>query len=157
MSQTYVTVSRKNLQKPADAPKFYAVGRSGRKVSIKEVCERISERSSFSKGELEGCITEYLLEVLHVLSEGNIAQIGDLGNFRMTIKTGKPTATAEEFRSSCIASGRVVFYPGLDLRKLCKTMQYTAYKNPDEADDTGGESGGGSTGGGGGDLPDPKD
>lgn len=74
----------------------------------------------------------------------------------MTIKTAKPTTTAEEFRSSCIACGRVVFYPGLDLRKLCKTMEYTAYKNPTEPGSGGGNTGG-ETGGGGGDLPDPKD
>lgn len=52
-------MARKNLLKPNETPKFYAVARSGRKVTVKEVCKRITERSSYSKGELEGCIGEF--------------------------------------------------------------------------------------------------
>lgn len=87
MAQNYTLMARKNLLKPNETPKFYAVARSGRKVTVKEVCKRITERSSYSKGELEGCIGEFLLEIVNVLDEGNIVQMGDLGNFRMSIKT----------------------------------------------------------------------
>ena len=98
MAQNYTLMARKNLLKPDETPKYYAVARSGRKVTVKEVCKRISERSSYSKGELEGCIGEFLLEIVNVLDEGNIAQMGDLGNFRMSIKTGTPTNTVKEFK-----------------------------------------------------------
>ena len=69
MAQNYVVMARKNLLKPSEAPKYYAVARSGRKVTVKEVCKRITERSSYSKGELEGCIGEFLLEIVNVLDE----------------------------------------------------------------------------------------
>ncbi|WP_289621610.1 HU family DNA-binding protein, partial [Bacteroides congonensis] len=105
MMQKYIIMSRKNLLRPDEAPKYYAVARSGRKVTVKEVCKRISERSSYSKGELEGCIGEFLLEIVNVLEEGNIVQMGDLGNFRMSIKTGIPTETVKEFNASCIEKG----------------------------------------------------
>lgn len=59
MAQNYTLMARKNLLKPNETPKFYAVARSGRKVTVKEVCKRITERSSYSKGELEGCIGEF--------------------------------------------------------------------------------------------------
>ena len=61
MAQNYTLMARKNLLKPNETPKYYAVARSGRKVTVKEVCKRITERSSYSKGELEGCIGEFLL------------------------------------------------------------------------------------------------
>lgn len=160
--QNYIVVSRKNLQKPLEAPKFYAMARSGRKVSVKDVCKRISERSSYSKGELEGCIGEFLLEILNVLSEGNIVQLGDLGNFRMSIKTGTPTKTEKEFTTSCIKQGRVLFHPGNDLRKLCKTMDFVLYK-PDTKPETEGKpkppatSGDNAHGGGGSGLPEAPD
>lgn len=146
MSQTYVTVLRKNIAKPELASRYYAVGRSGRVVTIKEIAKRIAERSSYSRGELEGCVGEYLLELLNVLEEGNIAQMGDLGNFRMTVKTATPTLTAAEFKAHCIEGGHVVFHPGKDLRKLCKNMEYTTAGKP------GADSG--DVGGGGGELPD---
>lgn len=160
MAQNYTLMARKNLLKPDETPKYYAVARSGRKVTVKEVCKRISERSSYSKGELEGCIGEFLLEIVNVLEEGNIVQMGDLGNFRMSIKTGTPTDTVKEFKASCIDKGKVLFYPGSDLRKLCKTLDYTLYKSdssadsdkdplPDDGDDNQGGSGSGVT-------PDPS-
>ena len=158
--QKYIIMSRKNLLKPDEAPKYYAVARSGRKVTVKVVCKRISERSSYSKGELEGCIGEFLLEIVNVLEEGNIVQMGDLGNFRMSIKTGIPTETVKEFNASCIEKGKVLFYPGNDLRKLCKTMDYTLYKSdakPDAGDEPLPDDGGGNQGGSGddGETPDP--
>lgn len=103
MAQNYVVMARKNLLKPSEAPKYYAVARSGRKVTVKEVCKRITERSSYSKGELEGCIGEFLLEIVNVLDEGNIVQMGDLGNFRMSLKTATATATEKEFKASCVS------------------------------------------------------
>ena len=96
MAQNYTLMARKNLLKPDETPKYYAVARSGRKVTVKEVCKRITERSSYSKGELEGCIGEFLLEIVNVLEEGNIVQMGDLGNFRATAFASSiplPTAT----------------------------------------------------------------
>lgn len=50
MAQNYTLMARKNLLKPNETPKYYAVARSGRKVTVKEVCKRITERSSYSKG-----------------------------------------------------------------------------------------------------------
>ena len=105
MAQNYTLMARKNLLKPDETPKYYAVARSGRKVTVKEVCKRISERSSYSKGELEGCIGEFLLEIVNVLDEGNIAQMGDLGNFRMSIKTSiraKYSFIPEVISANCV-------------------------------------------------------
>lgn len=159
MAQNYIIMSRKNLLKPEEAPKYYAVARSGRKVTVKEVCKRISERSSYSKGELEGSIGEFLLEIVNVLSEGNIVQMGDLGNFRMSLKTGTPTQTEKEFKASCIDKGKVLFHPGNDLRKLCKSLDYALYKS-DSKSDTGDaplpdDDDKGGSGDQGGEAPDP--
>ena len=158
MAQNYTLMARKNLLKPDETPKYYAVARSGRKVTVKEVCKRITERSSYSKGELEGCIGEFLLEIVNVLEEGNIVQMGDLGNFRMSSHL-RPTDTVKEFKASCIDKGKVLFYPGSDLRKLCKTLDYTLYKSDSSADsdkdplpDDGDDNQGGS---GSGEAPDP--
>lgn len=147
--QSYVIVARKNPTKPTEAPKYYALARSGRTASVKEVCRRISERSSYSKGELEGAIGEFLLEMYNVLQEGNIVQLGDLGNFRMSIINGTATETEKEFKSSCIKKCKVLFYPGSDLRKLCKTMDYGLYRTGEKTDE------GEDPGDGGGEAPDP--
>lgn len=132
MSQSYIIVGRKNPQNPEAPKKFYAQSRSMKKVTVKEICKRISERSSYSRGELEGAIGEFLIEIQNVLEEGNIAQMGDLGNFRLVISKSYPAVNAADFNTSLIGASRVSFYAGTELRDLCKRMKYTLYKK-DEA------------------------
>mgnify|MGYP000397564485 CR=1 FL=1 len=113
MAQKYVVVERKNPLKPQEAAKFYAMARSNRRVDTDEVISRVSERSSYSIGELKGCITEFLLEMKNQLALGNIVLLGDMGSFRVTIATGNATETAEKFKAAtCIKTSRVRFRPG---------------------------------------------
>ena len=163
MSQQYVVVERKNPMKPQDAAKYYAMARSSRRVDTDEVIRRISERSSYSMGELNGCITEFLLEIKNQLELGNIVLMGTLGSFRVTIVTGNATATAKEFKAAtCIKKAHVRFNPGAMLKDMCKAMKYSLFKVdkvegeevvPDPDDNQGGNTGGDT--GGGGEAPDP--
>lgn len=124
MAQKCVVVARKNLVNPDEAPKYYALAKSNKNVTVEGICKRIAERSSYSRGELLGCISEFLIEVEHVLEEGNIAEMSTLGNFSLTAKTKTPTATAEEFKSANILEAKIRFYPGESLRNLCKTVKF---------------------------------
>lgn len=137
MAQKYVVVERKNPLKPQEPAKFYAMARSNRRVDTDEIISRISERSSFSIGELKGCITEFLLEMKNQLALGNIVLLGDMGSFRITISTGNATETAEKFKAAtCIKISRVRFRPGNMLADMCKAMKYTLIKpDKEEGDD----------------------
>lgn len=138
MSQNYVVIERKNPLKPQEAAKFYAMARSARKVETDEVIKRVSERSSYSIGELQGCITEFLLEVKNQLELGNIVSLGTLGSFRITIVTGKATETAKEFSAlTCIKTARVRFNPGAMLKDMCKAMKYKLYKSDKDKNEPG--------------------
>ena len=129
--QQYVVKSRKNPLNPEATPKYYALAHSTRTVDIESLCQRVSERSSYSLGELEGMINEFLLEIKNVLLEGCIAQVGKLGRFRLGLRTARPATTADEFKSSHVKSCRVLFYPSTKLVEMCKTVKFTPYK-PDE-------------------------
>ena len=107
------------------------MARSNRRVDTDEVISRVSERSSYSIGELKGCITEFLLEMKNQLSLGNIVLLGDMGSFRVTIVTGNASET------TCIKISRVRFHPGSMLLDMCKAMKYTQVKKGEgsEGDD----------------------
>ena len=129
MAQKYVVVERKNPLKPQEPAKFYAMARSNRRVDTDEVISRVSERSSYSIGELKGCITEFLLEMKNQLSLGNIVLLGDMGSFRVTIVTGNASETAEKFKAAtCIKISRVRFHPGSILLDMSKATKYTQLK-----------------------------
>lgn len=160
MSQKYIVVERKNPLKPQNPTKFYAMARSNRRVDTDEVIKRISERSSYSIGELKGCITEFLLEIENQLEIGNIVLMGDLGSFRITIATKNATDTAKEFKpATCIKISHVRFSPGERLKAMCKAMKYVLYKSDAETgngdDPKPEEKPGEGEGGGGGEAPDP--
>lgn len=168
MAQKYVVVERKNPLKPQEAAKFYAMARSNRRVDTDEVISRVSERSSYSIGELKGCITEFLLEMKNQLALGNIVLLGDMGSFRVTIATGNATETAEKFKAAtCIKTSRVRFRPGNMLLDMCKAMKYTLIKkgesdeavvpDPDEKPDNGNGGGGNPDDGNNGEAPDPAE
>lgn len=131
MSQQYVVVPRKNLQKPEEPSKFYALARSYRRVDTEELCKKVSQRSSYSTGELEGAIGEFLVEIQNVLSEGSIVRLGKLGNFRLVLQTGKPTAVPTDFNKSNVKGCKVNFRPSTQLLDLCKNVKFIPY-HPDE-------------------------
>lgn len=126
MPQQFVIIARKNLQNPSAPKKFYALSRSYRRVTVEEICKRVGERSSFSIGELEGAINEFLLEIQNVLMEGSIAQIGKLGNFRLVLRS-RPAAAASEFNKTFIKGCKVNFRPSTHLNDMCRTVKYTPY------------------------------
>lgn len=150
MAQKCVVVARVNPSNREEPAKYYALAKSNRNVTMDEICRRVSERSSYSRGELHGCITEFLIEVVHVLEEGNIAELSTLGNFSLRARTLTPTATAEEFKASNIRDAWVRFYPGEELRNLCKTVSFEIERSKSdsgssstEPDTDDGEEGGG--------------
>lgn len=128
MAQKFVVVGRKKPGDPDSTVKYYAQAKSNRNVTIDEICERTSERSSYSTGELMGAVKEFLIEMRHVLQEGNIAELGALGNFSLSVRTGQPTEKAEDFKASNIKDAKVRFYPEKDLRNLCKTVTFELMK-----------------------------
>lgn len=126
MPQQYVIVARKNPRNPEAPKKFYATSRSLRRVTVEEICKRIGERSSFSTGELEGAINEFLLEIQNVLTEGSIAQIGKLGNFRLVLQS-HGAISADEFGKTYIKGCKVNFHPSTYLLDMCRTMKFAPF------------------------------
>jgi predicted histone-like DNA-binding protein len=120
------------------------MARSTYKATVADVCHRVSERSSYSRGELKGVIDEFLIEVINLLTNGAIVQLGDLGSFRMSVRTATPTATAAEFNSYCIDRGKVIFRPGAELRKLTHNLNFVHYKPTENENSSSGNKGGGS-------------
>jgi len=127
MAYQYVLVPRKNPARREEPAKYYAQARSGKKVDISTICKRVNQRSSYSVGELEGTIGEFLVEIQNVLEEGNIVQLGRLGNFRLTIQTSQGTDTPKEFTTANIKGCRVRFHASAGLQAMCKSMKYSLH------------------------------
>lgn len=153
MSQKFVVVKRKNPLKPTQPAKYYAQAVREKLVDLEGVVKSIDQRSTYSIGELNGVIGEFLRELHNQLEEGNSVSLGELGCFRVTISTGKPVDDPKKFNPiTCISRSRVRFLPGKDLRQLCKAMEFSLKT---EEKKSAGKPAGGKTDDGTGEAPDP--
>ena len=125
MSLSFHLVKRPDMSKDAakGAQLYYGQVRALKKVSFQKLCEMIAMRSTAFIGVVEG-----LLSVMQErLEEGDIIQMGRLGNFRM-VAGSKGTATEEEFNTSLFKNARIVYVPGTMLSDIRKNATYEEIK-----------------------------
>ena len=148
MSLNFHVVERPDMSK--DAAKgdklYYGQIRSLKKVSFQKLCDMIAMRSTAFIGDVM-LVVEGLLSVMQErLEEGDIIQMGRLGNFRM-VAGSKGSATLKNFDPMLFKKARIVFTPGAMLRQLISEASYDRldpFSDPEEKE--GGEGGEGGSG-----------
>jgi predicted histone-like DNA-binding protein len=124
MSLKFRKVQRKVLSgKDAGQVKTYAMAKANGYCDMTKLCKMISARSAMSSADVKA-ILDSLNWVMDVeLQSGNIVQLGELGNFRLSVKsTG--AETPEDFNASLIKQARIVFSPGASLRETKANVNY---------------------------------
>jgi len=64
-------------------------------VTLAQITKRIEKRSTVSSADVKAVLDALQYEVIEALQNGNTVRLGDLGSFRLTIKS-EGTATAAE-------------------------------------------------------------
>lgn len=141
MSLNFHVVKRPDMHKDAvkGAQLYYGQVRSSKKLSFQKLCDMIAMRSTAFIGDVM-LVVEGLLSVMQErLEEGDIIQMGRLGNFRMVAgSTG--AATEDDFNASMFKDARIVYVPGTmlkDIRKNATFEEIKPIKNPDAKNDGG--------------------
>lgn len=143
MAQNYKLVKR--MTKPGDttsARKYYAMSKSNGVSDLTYLCKLISARSTVSSADVKAVLDSlnYVLDL--ELQAGRIVQLGEFGNFRMSVSSdGADTLTG--FSSSMLREPKIIFTPGASLRTTKKTAEFSRVeveKEPAEGGE-GGEGG----------------
>ncbi len=123
MPVNYSVIPRANPQSPQAAKKFYAIAKSSGEVSLRELSNMISKRSTVSNADVMA-VLESLLEVLpERIAEGDIVRLGDFGSFNLTISsTG--SEKEEDVNATSITKNSLNFRPGKVLQKALDTISY---------------------------------
>ena len=113
MALGYMLVQRKDMSEGAgpDAKLYYAQAVSSGEMTFEELCDDIAETCTLTSADVKACLDRMTWALAKNLQAGRIVQLGELGNFRMTIGS-KGTITKEEFDASLIRKPKVTFYPG---------------------------------------------
>ena len=129
----YKLVQRKDISKGAlEGSKLYypQVINQGR-VSFDSLCEEVAEQSSLTSGDIKNCMDRLINCLVRHLKEGRSVDCGDLGSFRINIRsTGADTPDAYD-PQTMMRKPSVQYYLGKKLRDMQDTgVQYERYTPP---------------------------
>ena len=142
MAQKYKLVLKKNLGKDSETTpqKVYAIPKYSGYADLAHLCKLISARCTASSADVKAVLDSLLFVLDLELQAGRIVQLGELGNFRLSLSS-EGTAERDDFSESKLRKARVIFTPGEALRTTVETTSFAAFtpEATDEVEEGGGE------------------
>lgn len=140
---TKVLKYRKYLKKennlyPESEPMYYARAVQDRTVDFEGLVNHMAEHNSpYSRGVINGVLTDMLACVKELVLDGKSVRLGDLGLFSVGIKS-KGAITAKDWTVSTHLKGvklnvrNTKTWSNTELRKLCSIEELTKYHHGEE-------------------------
>lgn len=129
----YKLVQRKDMTRGAleNAKLYYPQVINQGRVSFDSLCEEVAEQSSLTSGDIKNCMDRLINCLVRHLKEGRSVDCGDLGSFRINIRsTGADTPEAYD-AATMMRKPSVQYYLGKKLRDMQDTgVQYERYTPP---------------------------
>ena len=107
--------------------KYYARACDRRKITIREVAEILSQRSTFTKGDIMGTLYGLVDLVPDLLLNNHTVELGELGTFSLNLKS-KPSETPRTDGFRLIKSADISFRPSTQLKQAVQTPEYEKSK-----------------------------
>jgi len=128
MALQFRKVKRKVMNGPEEGQeKYYALARTSGVSTLDKMCKLICARSSMSSADVKAVFDSLNWAMGLELDSGNVVQLGELGNFRLSLSS-EGAATEEELDATMIRQARIIFTPGSALRKMRSEVTFTPVK-----------------------------
>src|SRR5215510_4994164 len=124
MSVKYNIVERGNPSNPEAPKKFYPSIQSSGRLTLRELAEQASDRSTLTAADIMAAIESFLAIVPKERAKGNIVELGDFGSFWLKTNT-EGVDTAEEVRSDQISTVLPRFNPGKQFKRTLDTIEFS--------------------------------
>jgi predicted histone-like DNA-binding protein len=126
MALKFKKVARKVLNgDEKGAIKYYAMAKCTGLSGVDKICKLISARSTVSSADVKAVFDSLAWAMDMELSSGNAVQLGELGNFRLSISS-EGMGTKDEVNASKIRKARIIFSPGAVLRNTKQSVSFEA-------------------------------
>ncbi|MDR2832167.1 MAG: HU family DNA-binding protein [Streptococcaceae bacterium] len=132
MSVPYNVVPKVTPNKPEVPVKYFAVAKSRKKRTLKEIAKKAAQNSSISTADIHGAIMLVTELMCEYLAEGELIQLGDFGSFSLSLSSAG-TSTMEEFNPKSIRVKKVLFKPGIELVEAMRNVKFERLKNSSNA------------------------
>lgn len=123
MPARYNVVARPNPQDDTAPPKYYPSFASSGRLTLRQLAQRIAQISTVSSVDTMAVLEALLTIIPEEIADGNIVELGDLGTFRLSIRT-KGAETAEEVTSHNITQVRPLFSPGKQFKQQLQAVTF---------------------------------
>ena len=115
--------------------KAYGTAQIHEKLTFDDFCKHISDHNSpFSKGTIQGILTDAVACLREQLLAGNSVQLGDMGNFRVELQT-EGAVTTDDFSAENIKAVNVCWTPGKRFKNLRDDATFQLVPNRKAQDD----------------------
>ena len=113
MAVKFKVVKRKVLNgAEKDSVKNYAIAKTSGTSDLNKLCKLICSRSTLSSADVKAVLDSLNWAMDLELSSGNVVQLGEFGNFRMSINS-EGTNDARGLRRHQDKGGTYYLFPGL--------------------------------------------
>lgn len=123
MPITFNVISRKNIQKPNDPPKFYADIIGDGKTTLEDLAKYASTVSTVSKADILAVLESTFSKIADDVANGKIVYVGEY----FTLQAGGSSEgkdTADEVNASSIKSVKTIFRPGKMIKDALKLAEF---------------------------------
>ena len=123
MSVPYKLVLRHNPKDKLAPKKYYGAVKNSGKTEFETLCTTISDRGTCIKGDIQAALDGLIFSMKQGLAEGRIIQLGEFGNFRMSVG-GTGVEDSADYSTSMILRKKIIFTPGKLLKDMLKTISF---------------------------------
>lgn len=125
MSQGFKLVLRPSQPGVKDSEKkYYAVSKNTGVSDLKHLCKMIAARSTVSSADVKAVLDNLNFVLDMELQAGRIVQLGEFGNFRISVSS-EGVDNEKDFDNSMLRAPKIIFTPGSELRETKKTLDFT--------------------------------
>lgn len=148
----YIIQGKKNPLKKTEI-KYYPQMAPSTPMTLAQIVKRVEKRSTVSSADVKAVLDALQYEVIEALENGNSVRLGDLGSFRLTIKSQgvETVAEAKKKGAQLIKKVNVQFTKSITMRDTLtpQLLDFSIQEDIINASDgnSGGNPGGGSGGG----------
>ncbi|MCE2615596.1 MAG: HU family DNA-binding protein [Phocaeicola sp.] len=122
----YKVIPRVNPQKPKEAPKYYPKAIGTGYMTMADIVKRIEKECTITRADATAVIVALEDIIADAMSAGQIVQLGDFGNFYLSIK-GKGALTEQDFVPTLVSKAKVNFRPGKTVREALRNLSFSKY------------------------------
>lgn len=131
----YNLVQRKDLSKDANegSKLWYPQLVSGGKLAFDDLCDQVAEECALTSADVKACMDRLVRCLARNLKDGRSVDCGDLGSFRINLRSEGVSAKEDYDASTMMRDPGVQFYLGKKLRNMRDTeLKYVRITNSDD-------------------------